>query len=70
MGFWGFVVAARTDGPAGSAVLADVPAGSLPYGACKRLESPEEFAPASVVQPRTIAPAAGSEAATRLDRTV
>jgi hypothetical protein len=37
--------------------------------ATKRLEGPEELAPTSVVQPRTIAPA-GEPDVPRLDRTV
>ncbi len=43
-------------------------------GACKRLEGPEEMAPTSVVQPRTIAPAETPPvtpgATARLDRTI
>ena len=39
-------------------------------GAYERIEGPEELAPASVVQPRSIEPAAGAEPAARLDRTI
>ena len=39
-------------------------------GACKRLEGPEELAPASLVHPRSIEPVAAAEPAARLDRMV